>query len=60
MMLPFEYRVGSSEYTINDMEVPCLKLAHHLRQQVWPLARKIFTTYYADGIRQLKPMYTNT
>ena len=52
--LPFEYRVCSSEDTINDVKISTRKMIHHFFHKTWPFIREVFTTNDTDGITQLE------
>ena len=54
---PLKDGVSCAQNAIDDVELPCLKLAHHLRDQVRPFHGEVFSAYDAYGITQL---HTNT
>ena len=50
---PFEDGVACPQHTIDHMKVSRVDLCYHFSDETGPLVRKIFSTYYTDGIAEL-------
>ena len=42
------------EDTVDDVEIAWVQFGYQLLQQVRPLVREVFSTYYTDGVTQLE------
>mgnify|MGYP001803247778 CR=1 FL=1 len=51
---PFEDGVACPQHTIDHMKVSRVDLCYHFSDETGPLVRKIFSTYYTNGIAELQ------